>query len=73
MQSLVIEKKTIYLNKKHFDSKILQDKLLYIHYNFTIKVYLPQIINTKQRENTKKYLKKIVKKLNIKKSDTLNF
>ena len=73
MQSLVKEKKTVYLNKKHFDSNILQDKLLYIHYNFTIKVYLPQIINTKQRENTKKYLKKIVKKLNIKKSDTLNF
>jgi len=42
----------VYLNKKHFDSKILQNKLLCIYHSLTMEVSLPQIINTKKHTKT---------------------
>ena len=45
--SLIKNNLIIYLNKKHLDSKILQNKFLCIYHNFTMEYSLPQIINTK--------------------------
>ena len=50
--SFVLNHKLIDLNKKYFDSRILQDKLLCIYHKFTIKVSMPQIINTKNPTKT---------------------
>ena len=44
----------IYLNKKHFDSKIMPDKLLCIYHSlsFNMEVSLLKIINTKKLTKT---------------------
>ena len=36
----------IYLNKTYFGSKIVQDIFFCIHHKFTLKVLLPQVIDT---------------------------
>ena len=38
---LNFKKMIIYLNKKYFDSIILQDKLLCIYHSFTMEMSLP--------------------------------
>ena len=40
------------LQKKQFDSKILQNKLSCLYHSFTTEVSLPQIINTKNHTKT---------------------
>ena len=40
------------LKQKHFDFKVQQDKLLSIYHNFTMEVFLPQIINNKKHTKT---------------------
>ena len=53
--NFVLNHRFINSNKKYYDYKIMQDKLLCIGHKFTIKVSLPLIINTK------KYTKMLVK------------
>ena len=40
------------LLQKHFDSKVLQGKLLCIYHNFTMEVFLQQVINNKNHTKT---------------------
>ena len=53
------------LNKKHFDSEILQDKLLCIYHNFNLKRFLPQIINTYINTSIQKQLVQLEYLFNI--------
>ena len=50
--NFVLNYKPINLNKNYFDNKIIQDKLLCIYHNFTMKVSLQQFIITKKHTKT---------------------